>query len=112
MTSEELKQELLSFMKPACNFYDVYLKVSKITNGYNLHFGGEYQSPPLGFERLKQLSDLFGTVKIDVNDYANSGCETCDYGSNYGNDIQITNLTKNQEQLEFWVGKDLYAKTN
>lgn len=85
MNSEKLKQELLSFMIPEYNFRceDTYLKVSKINNGFELKFGCEYSAPPLNFSHLKKLSDIFGTDDINVNNDGYSGCETCDWGSNY-----------------------------
>ena len=54
-----------------------------------------YGAPTLSFGKLKKLSDLFGTDKIDVDNYGEKGCETCDYGSSYGHTIQVSDLTKN-----------------
>jgi hypothetical protein len=46
------------------------------------------------------LSELFGTDNIDVDDYAYGGCDTCDYGSNYGHEIAIREATKNVEEFK------------
>lgn len=56
------------------------LFASKIDNGYQIEYGAMYEAPPLNFNTLKQLSDLFGTTNIDVDDYSNGGCESCDWG--------------------------------
>jgi len=57
-------------------------------------YGNMYSSPSLGLEKLMKLSELFGTVKIDVDDYAQEGCESCDYGSDYGHKISIEEAVK------------------
>ena len=56
--------------------------------------GNQYEAPQVTFANLLKLSEYFGTTVIDVDDYANSGCETCDYGSDYGHDITIKNPTR------------------
>lgn len=44
-----------------------------------------YDSPGLTFEQLKTLAEFFGTEKINDDDrISESGCESCDYGSEYG----------------------------
>jgi len=35
------------------------------------------------FALMKGLAELFGTDKIDTDQTSSSGCETCDYGSDY-----------------------------
>lgn len=51
----------------------------------------EYQSPEIKFSDLLALSQYFGgTERIgEVNDWAQSGCETCDYGSSYGFTVRV-----------------------
>jgi len=49
---------------------------------------------------LKELSDYFGTDEIDIDSYGQGGCDTCDYGSDYGHTVQIYNPTKNVEELQ------------
>lgn len=51
----------------------------------------EYQSPEIKFSDLLALSQYFdGTERIgEVNDWANQGCETCDYGSSYGFIVRV-----------------------
>jgi uncharacterized alpha/beta hydrolase family protein len=43
---------------------------------------------------MKELSDHFGTDEIDIDGYSQRGCETCDYGSEYGHDVEIMEPTK------------------
>lgn len=82
-----------------------YLKVKKIdNNSFEFLYGKMYEAPEVNFHHLKQLSDLFGTDNINVNNYNCAGCETCDYGSDYQNAIQIKNITKNLEGLRNLVG--------
>lgn len=44
-----------------------------------------YSPPGLTFAQLEGLAAAFGTKNIDAGDtFADGGCETCDYGSEYG----------------------------
>lgn len=44
-----------------------------------------FNGPSLGFRKLLEVSEAFGTMNIDTEqDIKRSGCETCDYGSEYG----------------------------
>lgn len=72
------------------------------TKDFNLGKGIEitytkmYDAPDLSFKVLKELSDYFGTVEIDVDSsIRRGGCPTCDYGSCYGHYIQIYKITQN-----------------
>lgn len=73
--------------------------------GFSFKYGRMYSAPELSFKTLKQLSDHFGTEEIDVDNYSQGGCDTCDYGSDYGHTIQIYNPTKNVEELQELVGE-------
>lgn len=79
-------------------------------SGFQLKYGQMYEKPGLTFDTLFRLAELFGTRDIDVDDYAIGGCDTCDYGSNYGHEIQILNPTKWIEELKACVGKNLYVE--
>ncbi len=72
------------------------LEINKTQDGLLIDFTDEYEAPEISFERLKKLSEFFGTDKVDVVDkIARGGCETCDYGSAYGHQIKVLNPTKN-----------------
>lgn len=49
-----------------------------------LTIGQMYEPPGLNLDKLLQLADFFGTKNIDDERFANGGCESCDYGSDYG----------------------------
>ena len=63
-------------------------------NGFQITYGAMYDRPELNFDVLMKLSELFGTNKIDVDQYGIGGCETCDYGSDYGHEIVVLEPTK------------------
>jgi predicted nucleic-acid-binding Zn-ribbon protein len=67
---------------------------------YNIKVDQMYEFIGISFSKLLALSKLFGTEKIDVNDYSQSGCETCDYGSSYQHTIQVYDPTSNIDMLE------------
>jgi len=58
--------------------------------GYTISLHRMYDSPPLNLTHLKALSEFFETDNInDVDRWNNGGCETCDFGSNYGFKLSI-----------------------
>lgn len=71
------------------------LKIDKISGGIELDFSKMYDAPSLSLAMLKALGEFFGTEKIDVDNYSEGGCETCDHGSAYGHKIQVLEPTKN-----------------
>jgi hypothetical protein len=75
----------------------VVVKFRKLKDGFEVHISKMYLDHIIGLnlDRLMQLAELFGTTSIDVDNYSDSGCETCDYGSAYGYDLQIRKATKN-----------------
>lgn len=75
------------------------LNLRKTHNGLIITIGNMYQSPELSFAKLLELSKLFGTTEIDVDNYSISGCETCDWGSDYGHEISIVNPTEYLEEI-------------
>lgn len=90
----------LFWPKDNANINYVTISASRINNGYELTIGQEYNAPACGFKQLKQLAEMFGTDEIDVDNYAHSGCETCDYGSEYGHTIQIYSPVLLCDELE------------
>lgn len=43
-----------------------------------------YSAPGLGLKKLIALSEFFETQNINDSRFSYSGCDTCDYGSDYG----------------------------
>lgn len=76
-------------------FPDADISVSKIENGLVVRVSQMYEFVNLTFAILKQISEHYGTDEIDVDDYARSGCDTCDYGSSYTHTVTIEKITKN-----------------
>jgi hypothetical protein len=109
MFIEKLK-EALPPNHPEYNWRKCHLSVGEISGGYELTYGCMYEAPGLGFSNLKMLSELFGTDSVDVDNYGEGGCESCDWGSSYGNTIQIRKITKNAGELKKLVGKELYSE--
>jgi hypothetical protein len=62
-----------------------------------------YEAPGLSAEKIMALCDLFGTRKIEVDDYANGGCASCDYGSEYGHEIEVREPTKMVAEFREWL---------
>lgn len=99
MTQEELRHALAE----RCIEYewrraDMAFGLTHKTNSkgpyIEIDISNSYTAPKITLSVLFFLSEVFGTKDIDVDDYAHSGCETCDWGSSYGHTIQIYNATK------------------
>lgn len=100
MNTEELKEYLLDLFIPGNDIKYSKMSLTKNQTGYELEYGRMYEAPTLNFNTLIRLSEVLGTEDINVDNYSNSGCESCDWGSDYGHKIQITNPTKQLEELE------------
>ena len=105
----DLKDEITTILHDKNMWGDGHCRVEKIDRGYEITYGFMYESPNLSFAILMKLSELFGTEEIDVDDFAYKGCDTCDYGSSYGHEIQVYNPTKNVSEMDSLVGSDLLA---
>lgn len=58
--------------------------------GYEVSVSAMYTNPiTVSYGTLNQIAEFFGTRQIDVDDWADRGCETCDHGSDYGHAFQI-----------------------
>lgn len=82
-----------------------FCSLSKGRNSFQIRYGQEYNAPELNLRKLIELSKLFGTTEIDVDDYSQSGCDTCDYGSDYGHEIQVYNPTLHVNEIKELTSK-------
>ncbi len=102
-----LYEELKDLLIPESTWSIETFEVTKITRGfftgYEIRYGCMYDRPEISFSILKTLSMMFGTDEIDVDDYSQGGCESCDYG----HEIQILSPTLRLDELEELIGKKL-----
>ena len=78
-------------------------------NIVTVEIGQMYEFFPVNFESMDLMANLFGSKKIDTDEYSHSGCETCDYGSSYVKkfiikEVDITQLIKNISVLDVMTG--------
>ena len=52
-----------------------------------------YEAPGLTFAQLMALAEWFDTKDIADERFHSGGCETCDYGSDYGFELIIKPMT-------------------
>jgi hypothetical protein len=90
-----LEQQIISILGQTKTF-----NLRKTHNGLMIIIGNMYKSPELSFAKLLELSQLFGTTEIDVDNYSETGCESCDWGSDYGHEISIGNPTEYLEEIK------------
>lgn len=105
----DLKDELISIF-PSCDTLKIESGVRKYGQCYDITIGAMYEPPVLNFGILKSLSEMFGTDEINVDDYSQAGCETCDYGSEYGHTIEIRRPTLRLAELAALSGTSLVDK--
>lgn len=105
---ERSEAEVLEFLGGLWKYYDdlVYngskverveqpvFDIKKVTDargaGWNIGVSMMYEAPQLTFEILKKLANFFGTDRINDDDrFSMDGCETCDYGSEYGYTLTV-----------------------
>lgn len=110
MTVQQLTHELTKTL-PTVYGIQSELSVSIIPHGFEIKYAAMYEAPMLTIAMLKQLSTLFNTDNIDVNNYAMGGCDTCDWGSSYGNTIQIRGVSDDVlAAVSQLSGKNLYRE--
>lgn len=65
------------------------LSVEVSKDEVTIRVGQMYEPPPLNLGILLDLAEFFGTKNIDDDRFSHGGCETCDYGSEYGFTLRI-----------------------
>lgn len=86
---QELQAEIERLFNESYSKPDVVITLSSSEPQIRIKVEKMYSYVTCNFSHLKRLSELFGTEKIDVDDWSVSGCETCDYGSSYVRTFQI-----------------------
>lgn len=72
------------------NRQDVTIKCAKSDGKAAITLSAMYEPPGLTFAQLKRLSEFFETENINDDDkFSHGGCDTCDYGSEYGFTLTI-----------------------
>lgn len=91
-------EQIMEIVNPEDGGYDYSGTKFTITrdNGYvTIKAERMYEYCPLPFKTLLGLSQLFNTTEIEEPDREHwSGCESCDYGSNYRWTLRIKEPTE------------------
>jgi hypothetical protein len=76
-------------------------------NTITIYDSAMYECPEMTFRKLSELSELFGSedIRTDMDYLVKEGCETCDYGSEYGYEVIIENPSKNMEEYKTFASK-------
>lgn len=120
MNYEEFENKMLELFTQNPNSYgnDVTLELEKTgNNSVKITYSAMYYNPVDNlFNFGLDLVELFGTKAIDFDEKINhEGCETCDYGSDYGQLFVINKITKNMDNIikfgDNWGWKEnIYAR--
>ncbi len=65
------------------------IKVELFKDGVDLTLSCMYEPPGLSLAKLVSLSEFFDTQSIKDERFSFGGCDTCDYGSDYGFTLEI-----------------------
>lgn len=76
------------------------VEVDGYAGRFQFRYSQMYEAPSLGYKELRALAEHFGTEKIDTDTFSRGGCETCDWGSEYGFEIIVEDATKNNPFAE------------
>lgn len=86
----EMRKKAKDYLK--VDNVDIY-KIKDSENDYEVIISKQYDYVDLTFEVLNELSEMFGTSKINIGQKSNSpGCESCDYGSEYSITLYFYNV--------------------
>jgi len=87
-TDEEIMaklRELWSDANAKAYSRDETFTVTRGKGHIDLRVANMYESPGLDFAKLVALSKFFDTMNVETeSEFRYGGCETCDYGSEYG----------------------------
>lgn len=97
MTTDALAAELVRILDPIEN--GCHIEVLKTLGGCDIVFGKMYDPPSINLHHLNAIGLLFGTDDVTVNGYELAGCETCDFGSDYGHTINVRQVTNHADAL-------------
>jgi hypothetical protein len=61
-------------------------------DGYNIELERMYSYIKVNFSSLLKCGEFFKTKDIDVDEWYESGCSTCDHGSSYTKSLQVRNV--------------------
>jgi hypothetical protein len=69
---------------------DAAITVRQKGEGWEVTVSAMYEAPGLSFANLCDLAEFFETKAIHDDRFGSEGCETCDYGSEYGFRLRIS----------------------
>jgi len=93
-TNEEIQKKMEEIFNEN-NYEKLKIEVSYSkydANEYRIKLSKMYSAPGLSFAKLHQVALYFDTMNVETeSEFANGGCDTCDYGSSYGFTLCVRN---------------------
>ena len=89
--STNFEAPLRAIFEEACEFphREVNIKVVETPGGTEVRVWTMYDAIPINFHIMMKLAEVFETKDFDVDGWSCAGCETCDWGSEYGHEFFI-----------------------
>jgi len=92
-TNEEIIAEVTRIYSQLFDayIYDLLVEVTVNTpESVRIKISDMYSAPPMNSELIFALCEFFDTKHInDVDRWTYGGCETCDWGSSYGFELEV-----------------------
>jgi hypothetical protein len=101
-TNEEIEQKVREIWQTGRNSWDkLNININQGRDCYFIQISKMYESPGVTFKQLNELAKFFDTLNVETeSEFSHGGCETCDYGSQYGFILKISEGDKFKELIE------------
>ena len=89
-TSEQIVEKVREIWADEGYIEKVQARVSQSRDLVVITLSKMYSAPGFSFDKLEALAKFFDTKNIETeSEFARGGCESCDYGSEYGFDLYV-----------------------
>lgn len=95
---ERTDDEIVAFVKTVIvsnpdndDWREIDVNVRRSGGRVDLSIAQMYERPKLRFEDINKLAEFFDTLNIETgSEFGSGGCETCDWGSEYGFELYVS----------------------
>lgn len=96
----KIREKVAEVWREYPGYGDCKIEIAKDGSYVDITLSKMYDRPTCSFAQMTALSQFFGTTSIEqVNDWSHGGCETCDYGSDYGFTLRISKPKPNDPPI-------------
>ena len=83
--------------------HNANLSAHPCERGIRIEYGAMYERPDADIWKMAgELKQLYDADDVLVDEHSISGCESCDWGSDYGWDLVVVNPKANLDMIGNW----------